>query len=91
MDAPESIIDFFVTFRNRLYEIIPKRRDATLELIDALSSNTQADSVVKLSLNEHFRRTYNSVRDAVSNFFPVMHRIKKRYKPIRKNSRRWKT
>jgi len=78
VDALEQIIQQLIKFRNKLYEIIPKRRDATLELIDALSSNTQADSVVKLSLNEHFRRTYNSVRDAVGNFFFLMHRIKKR-------------
>ena len=32
-----------------------------MDLVDALSSNTQAHSVVELSLNPCFRRDYNSL------------------------------
>lgn len=56
-------------FRQALYLMIPKRRDSTMDLLDALSSNIQANSVVSLSLNNLFRRTYNSVRDVIQNFF----------------------
>lgn len=63
-------------FRQALYFIIPKRRDSTMDLLDALSSNVQANSVVSLSLNNLFRRTYNSVRDVIQNFFYRDKRIK---------------
>jgi hypothetical protein len=44
----------FKEFRQRLYDWFPKRADSSMDLIDALSSNTQTDSVVKLSLNPLF-------------------------------------
>ncbi|MCP4696877.1 MAG: hypothetical protein GY862_08525 [Gammaproteobacteria bacterium] len=55
-------------FRQELYNLIPKRADAAMELIDSLSSDTEAGSVVQLSTNSLFRRTYNSVYDAIKNF-----------------------
>lgn len=57
-------------FRQVLYDLIPLRRDATMNLIDALSSNDKAGSVVQLSLNPLFKRTYSSITDAIHNFFP---------------------
>lgn len=56
-------------FRLDLYNILPYRRDALLDLIDALASNTFARSVVELSLSPLFRREHSSVPDAVDNFF----------------------
>ena len=88
MDALEQIIQQLIKFRNKLYEIIPKRRDAIFELIDALSTNIQADSVVQLSLNPHHRRSYNSIHDAVENFFYAIHVINKMWVPIRKANKR---
>lgn len=38
-----------------------------MELVDSLSSNTVADSVVKLSLNPLFRRKYSSITDTIDN------------------------
>lgn len=64
----KMIINALKNFRQRLYDLIPHRADATLDLIDALSSNQTADSVVKLSLNPLFRRGYGSITDAVKNF-----------------------
>ncbi len=55
-------------FRRELYNLIPKRADAAMELIDSLSSDTEADSVVQLSENSLFRRTYNSIYDGIKNF-----------------------
>ncbi len=56
-------------FRGDLYDLLPHRPDAILDLLDALTSNTQARSPVELSLQPVFRRQYGSVYDAVDNFF----------------------
>ncbi len=41
-------------FRLDLYEALPYRRDTLFDLLDALSSNTTARSVVELSLSPLF-------------------------------------
>ena len=56
-------------FRQRVYQSFDLRADATMELIDALSSNTTARSVVELSLSPYFHHHYSSVNDAIDNFF----------------------
>ena len=56
-------------FRQELYEAFDLRRDALMELIDALSSTPNARSVVELSLSPFFRREYSSVHDAIAHFF----------------------
>ncbi len=56
-------------FRLDLYEAQPYRRDTLLDLLDALSSNTTARSVVELSLSPFFRRSYSSITDGIDNFF----------------------
>ena len=56
-------------FRQELYEMFDLRRDALMELIDALSSTPDARSVVELSLSSFFRREYSSVYDAIAHFF----------------------
>jgi len=56
-------------FRQELYEAFDLRRDALMELIDALSSTPDARSVVELSLSSFFRREYSSVYDAIAHFF----------------------
>jgi hypothetical protein len=56
-------------FRLDLYELLPYRRDTLLDLLDALSSNTTARSVVELSLSPFFRRSYSSITDGIDNFF----------------------
>ena len=48
-------------FRYRLYQNIDNRADTMLDLLDALSSNTTASTVVELSLNPLFRRGYSSL------------------------------
>ena len=55
-------------FRQGLYDSFERRPDALLDLVDALSSNTTAHSVVELSLSPVFRRGYSSVHDAIDNF-----------------------
>ena len=56
-------------FRLDLYQALPYRRDTLLDLLDALSSNTTARSVVELSLSPFFRRTYSSITDGIGHFF----------------------
>jgi hypothetical protein len=60
-------------FRNDLYIWFPHRADALMELLDALSSNLTARSVVELSLNPCFRRQYGSVHDGIENLFSPPH------------------
>lgn len=48
-------------FRAGLYHCFSQRADAVFELVDALASDTQARSPVKLSLSPAFRRQYASV------------------------------
>ena len=55
-------------FRTKIHGSFPYRPDATMDLIDALSSNTSAKSAVELSLNPLFHRQYCSLHDAVDNF-----------------------
>ena len=56
-------------FRQELYEAFDLRRDALMDLIDALSSTPNARSVVELSLSPFFRREYSSVHDAIAHLF----------------------
>ncbi|BCU07028.1 hypothetical protein [Allochromatium tepidum] len=48
-------------FRRRLYEHLGARRDACLNLLDSLCTNTQARSVVERSLNPAFDSTAMAV------------------------------
>jgi hypothetical protein len=47
----EEIVPVLKNFRDRIYQFFPSRRDAAMELVDALSSNKTATSVVELSLS----------------------------------------
>jgi len=49
--------------------LLPQRRDALLDLLDALSGSPNARSPVELSLSSLFQREYGSIRDAIANFF----------------------
>jgi len=56
-------------FRQELYNSFTHRPDAIMNLLDALSSNTDAFSVAQLSLNPRFSYQYPSVYDGIDNFF----------------------
>lgn len=53
-------------FRQRVYQNFNNRADTLMELVDALSSNTDASSVVELSLNPAFRRHYTALYKGVA-------------------------
>lgn len=58
-------------FRDAVYHSFARRADATMELLDTLTGNQQARSVVELCLAPSFRRTYSSVYAAVGQCFPI--------------------
>jgi hypothetical protein len=68
MNIQESVSQL-KQFRQAMYEAFDLRRDALMELIDALSSTPDARSVVELSLSPFFRREYPSVYDAIAGLF----------------------
>jgi DDE superfamily endonuclease len=55
-------------FRSELYLLFPKRRDAIMNLLDALTCNGhQCKSVVQLSNSKSFERQYSSITDAIAD------------------------
>jgi len=68
MDTQEKIAQL-QQFRAELYQLLPARADALLDLLDALASRPQARSPVELSLSSLFRREYSSVYDGIDAFF----------------------
>lgn len=62
------ILNNFKTFREKIFDCFSFRADATMELVDALSGNADANRVVQLTMNPAFRRKYGSIRDAITNF-----------------------
>ena len=65
MNTPIQVTNI-QAYRQQLYASFEYRADAQMELIDALLSNTSAQSVVSLSLSPFFRRHYSSVSDAIA-------------------------
>jgi hypothetical protein len=52
-------------FRQQLYQNFNKRADTLMELVDAISSNPDARSVVEYSLTPCFRRSYSTIFKAL--------------------------
>ncbi|HUZ61755.1 MAG TPA: transposase [Hanamia sp.] len=65
----EEIVKGLTSFRQKIYGLFKSRTDATFELVDALSSNTQAEQIVELSLNPLYRRNYCSITRSVDEFY----------------------
>lgn len=57
-------------FRQEVYQNFNKRADTLMDLLDALSSNTSAQTVVELSLNPAFRRDYSALFTALDEWKP---------------------
>lgn len=68
-ESQEKVQDF-QKWRDNIYQGLKARKETLVELIDALSSNQQASSVVELSLNPLFRRDYNSLYKGIQEFLP---------------------
>ena len=61
----EEAIERLTEFRQKLYESFGILPDATMELLDSLSSNEHASSPVELSENSLFQRSHGSVYQAI--------------------------
>ena len=72
-----SIISGLKNFRDKIYHFFEHRQDAAMELVDALSSNTSAKSVVELSLNPMHRRNYCSITRVLDELIPETEKEKK--------------
>ena len=58
-----------VKLRNCLRRLFPYNTDAAIELVDALSSNTQATSPVQLTENQSYTRHYSTLTSVISSFY----------------------
>lgn len=61
----------FLSWRQNLYHGVNARKETVIELVDALSSNSIASSVVELSEHPLFRRDYNSLYKGIQEFLPA--------------------
>jgi hypothetical protein len=57
-------------FRKSVYQNFNKRADTLMDLVDALCSQTRANSVVELSLQSCFRRSYSALFKAMDEYRP---------------------
>ncbi len=60
-----------IEFRESLCSLFPKRKDAIMNLLDALTSHGhRSNSVVQLSKSSYFERQYSSITDAIADGLP---------------------
>jgi len=69
MSKTEDLITQFQEFRQELYNNFLRRPNTLMDLIDALSSNSNARSPAELSLNPLFRRDYSALYKAIGQFW----------------------
>ena len=62
----QNQIQELTQFRYELYRNLNKRADPILNLVDAISCQTNVSSVAELSLTEQFTRQYPSLYDAIA-------------------------
>jgi hypothetical protein len=65
----------FAQFRKEVYQNFNKRADTLMDLFDALCGQTQAQSVVELSLESSFRRSYSALFHALNEYHPAKHAL----------------
>lgn len=54
-------------FRDTVYQALPKRADATMDLVDALTAASHVESPVGMRESVLFRRQFPSVYDALTD------------------------
>ena len=64
----KQLISKLRQYRESIYQSFEYRADAIMDLLDALSSNISANSVVELSLNPLYLRNYSSVEKSIDQF-----------------------
>ena len=58
------------SFRQEVYRLLSRARDATFELMDAVMTTRQASSIAEFSLSPMFRRQYPSTYEALEDTRP---------------------
>src|SRR5262245_25000647 len=76
-------------FRLELYQNFNKRADTLLELVDAVCSNLRAQSVVELSQNGCFRRSYTSLFKAIEAWTPEKMGLAHLLRPVLPQPQQW--
>ena len=67
----------WLSFRQSLFSLFPRRKDAIIDLIDSLSGNQNASSAVQVSENDLFTRNYHSLYKAINQSFDHDNEAKK--------------
>jgi hypothetical protein len=57
-------------FRHKVYQNFNKRADTMMDLLDAICSQTNAKSVVELSLESCYQRSYSTIFKAIAKYKP---------------------
>lgn len=69
-----SDTQILTSFREELFALFPKRQDAIMNLLDALTANGHScRSVIQLSETKQFERQYSSITDAIADGLPHTH------------------
>ena len=63
------MLDHFLKLRQELYHFFPERKDSLMNLIDSLAGNQNAISVVRLSLEPAYQRSYSTISKAIDHVF----------------------
>lgn len=63
------MLNHFIKFRQDLYHFFPERKDSVMNLIDSLAGNQSATSVVRLSLEATYQRSYSTINKAIDHVF----------------------
>ena len=67
----ETALSKLLTFRQGIYLTVFGGVAVLMDLLDAISSNTTASSVVELSLTPQFRRRYGSLYRGIIKWIPL--------------------
>ncbi len=72
------MLNHFINFRQDLYHFFPEKKDSLMNLIDSLAGNQNATSVVRLSLESAYLRSYSTISRAIDHVFNQYSRSPKR-------------
>lgn len=63
------MLNHIADFRQELYHFFPERKDSLMNLIDSLAGNQSTTSVVRLSLEPAYPRSYSMINKAIDHVF----------------------
>lgn len=66
-------------FRQEIYQMLGKAKDATFELMDSVMTTRNACCLAEFSLSPWFRRKWSSTYEAIEDSRPNRNKLMKRY------------